>query len=242
LKIKILKITNNSISFGTLFKNDTNTNYQNIVIDIKSKNTIVTVYNNQQVVGVINHEYGANEIIMNVKKMLKISDDTHIKQILNSLMNLNYVNEPIAVINKYNEQFLAIKEATSFDVKKCLTHCLRLFLSNIFSVLTTTYEVNSVLLNVNDFLFEAIQTINFELLNLKYKCELVKNNVIGLEEKNVCCLLSSINYVYESQSINEFKFSIDDYVSQEISINQIKQNILLKLGLISTKWAAKLGE
>jgi hypothetical protein len=247
LKIKILKITNNSIGWTSLFRenkeNIHDKKINNVVVDIKSRNTIITIYDNAEIIDVITCASGSNEILDDLRKTLKLPSNTNISQAIHSLTNLNYVNEPITLINKYSEQFLEIQEASSYDVKKCLGYSLKRFLINISNIITSTnYQFSKVWINANDELFEPIKLINLDLLKLPYQHELIKNDVIGLEEKNVCGLLCSANYVYYSQVTNEFKFSIDEYVSQEISISQTKQNILIKLGLISTKWAAKLGE
>jgi hypothetical protein len=44
------------------------------------------------------------------------------------------------------------------------------------------------------------------------------------------------------QPIEEKIYSIDSFISEEINNQQVKQSIWIKLGLISTKWAAKIGE
>jgi hypothetical protein len=41
---------------------------------------------------------------------------------------------------------------------------------------------------------------------------------------------------------NEYTYSIDAYISEEINNEQVKHSAWIKLGLISTKWAAKIGE
>lgn len=241
LKVKIISFTNNSLGWSSLFK--TSDEMNNVVVDIKSKNTIITIYKGSEVTGVENHPFGSNEIISNIKKILKINESINLSPILDNLKNLDYVNEQVTLINKYTENFLSITEATSSDLKKCLTMSIKKLLCDVAdSINARELKIDKVRLNVNDELFSCISLINLNLLKLPLKFELLRNDIVGLEEKNVCNLLASINYVYELQKNGEFEFSIDDFVSQEISIAQTKQNILLKLGLISTRWAAKLEE
>jgi hypothetical protein len=207
-----------------------------VVVDIKSKNTIITIYRNNEVVGIENYPYGSNEIFNNVKAMLKIDSSINILALLDNLNNLDYVNEQVSLINKYDERFLSICEANSYDLKKCLTLSIKRFMNDICNLITSKKtNVECVNLNVNDELFNSITLIDFDSLKLPLKFKLLTNDIIGLEEKNVCNLLASINYVYGLQTLGDFQYSIDNFVSQEISFTQAKQNILLKLGLISTK-------
>lgn len=241
LKIKTIGFTNNSLGWSSLFKNDQNKN--NVVIDMKSKNSIVTIYKDNEIIDVITYQYGSIALTNNIKEILKIDKSIDISSILHNLNNLNYVNEQIGLINKYDEKFLSITEINSFDMKKCLVIVFKKIINDIYNtIICKINNANKIYLNVNDEMFNCIDLINFDLLKLPIEIELLRNDIIGLEEKNVYNLLSSINYVYEMQMLGEFEYSIDNFVSQEMSFAQTKQNILLKLGLISTKWAAKLGE
>lgn len=240
LKIKVINYLNNSLGWSSLFAN---TNNHNVVVDIKSKSTIITIYKNNEIIDIETHQYGSNEIINNIKSILKIDSSINISSLLNNLNTLDYVNEQVPVINKYDEKFLSITEATSLDLKKCLMIVFKKFSSDICNIIKNkNINVDKINLNVNDDLFECIGLVNFDLFQLPFKFELLRNEIVGLEEKNVCNILSSINYIYDLQTIGEFEYSIDNYVSQEAYLTQTKQNFLLKLGLISTKWAAKLGE
>jgi hypothetical protein len=191
---------------------------------------------NGEIVDVITYGRGSNSIVNEIKSIFGVDNSINILPILDNLSNLDLVNEHVPVINKYSEILFQIREATSYDIKRCLIKVVNKFLNEVSEIINKT-KINhdKIFLNVNDDLFFAINSINFDFLKTTYKFELMKTEIIGLEEKNVCNLLASIDYVYNLQKNSDFIYSVDNYVSQEISSSQTKQNFLLKLGLISTK-------
>jgi hypothetical protein len=64
----------------------------------------------------------------------------------------------------------------------------------------------------------------------------ISNNVIGLENKNITNVIGNIKYIICEQNKNEkFVYSIDPYISQNKYEQHIKDNFLVKFGVISTK-------
>ena len=72
----------------------------------------------------------------------------------------------------------------------------------------------------------------------------LENNVIGLENENNSYLLSAINdALVENNSLDsDQKCSIDPFILEDISSKQYQQKVIIKLGIISTNFAAKLGQ
>ena len=68
--------------------------------------------------------------------------------------------------------------------------------------------------------------------------------IIGLENENISHLIYAINSATEeSIKLDAVELtSIDPFFSEDLSTNQLKQNIIIKIGILSTNISAKLGQ
>jgi hypothetical protein len=161
---------------------------------------------------------------------------------------LELVNDQTPILNIHNKEFLVIKEGFAKDMFEVIKIVNRSFFKTIDEHINKIQgklkiKINKIDLSVCDDIFPMYQQIEIFETPSHLTVELLKHQVIGLEESNICNMLSAIQYTYDADNINDdHTYSIDPYISQEASEEEIKQGLRLKLGLISTKVAAKLGE
>ena len=68
--------------------------------------------------------------------------------------------------------------------------------------------------------------------------------IIGLENENISHLIYAISSATEeSNKLDNVELtSIDPFYSEDMSTNQLKQNLIIKIGILSTNISAKLGQ
>jgi hypothetical protein len=228
LKLKVIKITNNSLCFGSILA--TKDKHDKLVIDIKSNNVVVNLYDAD---GKIRHistlPYGSRYITQSIKNTFSIPEHESLLPIFDVIKNSSDIDD-LPLINIYDEKFLYLKEVTVKHMKLALKNIIanvftqvERLINNLQSKYTTIFVQAN--LNVNDDLVSLFQINCPKVIGNGLIISMLKNEIIGLEDYNVNNILSAVQYVDLEQPIEEKTYSIDSFISEEINNQQVKQSI-----------------
>jgi hypothetical protein len=138
--------------------------------------------------------------------------------------------DDLTVVNVYDEHFLHLKEATVQNIKQVA----KLEVRNVFTYIEKTITAlknkhitnfTQMNLNVNDDLVDLFDFYCPEVIGNGLIVSLLKNDTIGLEDYNINNILNAVQYVYNEQTLNnEYTYSIDAYISEEINNEQVKHS------------------
>jgi hypothetical protein len=183
-------------------------------------------------------ESGYSHICDTIKAMLGIDGRNSIKPLINIVNLTQSTNENVPVINRFSEKYLDVVEVTKDNVKSAINIVMSKFINGIVKANT---DVNKLIINFNDDMFELNRTTRFDKFP---NVNVVSNDIILMKNENISLLVDCFNLIKNKQLqyTNHVEYSIDAYIDNTIINDQFRKNILVKLGIMSTSWAAKLGE
>jgi cell division ATPase FtsA len=228
LKLKVMRITNNSLCLASILtkRND----LDNIVIDIKSKNIVLNLYDSHgKIRNITSLSYGTNHILQTIRTTFGIPASESLTPIFNVIKTCKS-HDDLALINVYDERFLLLKEATAQNIQQVSKSVIQNVFTDIEKIvieLRNKYATNftQINLNVNDDVVDLFNCYCPEVIGNGLIINLIKNDVIGLEDYNANNILSAMQYVYNEQTkINQYIYSIDAYISEEINNEQVKRS------------------
>ena len=211
LKITPLLITNNSLT--------TNLNYENkpfdVSIDIQQDVSKINFFNNHNLIKTINYNIGDQILAKNTN-----------------------------IFSLLKNSFCDVKKYYVTDVFNTIKDLLNNFFDKIYSnVISVELEnLNKKQANINIF-SNSFDVRYFTYINKNnINIDIPISNFIGATNKNINNIFGSI-ILYNNlvKKYNNFKYSIDPFISQKINNQNLKNEILIKFGIISTRLSAKLG-
>jgi hypothetical protein len=197
-------------------------------LDIKNSYTKINIGNKVTIV-----PFGYETIESDVKTKLGLEGSIKISQFM-KVLNIKDDNS-IPVIEYYDKNFLSCKEVTSAVFSKILNNSVKKFTDEIYKKIDVT-SINNIIINGNDKVFEMLKVcakLSFDEIPVEY----VTNDVMFLSDRNVGLLVDAFKFVKNEQReySDHVEYSIDAYVDNTLVNNQLKQNILVKIGIISTQ-------
>lgn len=241
-KVSCLGIINNQICFSGCLERINEYHKRNLVIDVKSDSSTINFYDtNNNLVYFEKIDTGSNWMVDKVKHQFSIPEGQNLIPIIDSLDAIKLVDTNVSIVNIHKEDFLNLKVATAGAFISYINYTNKKFIelinnriNNILSRIQLSYD--NMYINANNMANKFLD----QLVNPQFKT--FDNNIIGIEDKNLNAMLGAVDYINATQKAkNHIKYSVDPYVSQNTFNDQLKKEILLKVGVITTKWAAKLG-
>jgi hypothetical protein len=170
--------------------------------------------------------------------------------VVNTLTNLNLSNnQEASLINIHTKNFLQYKDITNYGISNVLKIVNKLFIEKITPIILSLRvklksNFNKIIFNTNDELHDIFNIACRKALDNGMIIENIDNNIIGLESCAINNMLASVKYVYREQTslYDHHLYSVDPYTQSNVSLNQMRKGLAIKLGIISTNFAAKLGE
>lgn len=241
-KVSIIGFINNQLSFGGLLAR-TNSGKKNVVIDVKSDSSTINFYDTHNIL--IHSEslnWGSNWMVDELKHKFNIPENVNLIPIIDSLQTINLVDSSTSLINVHKPKFLNLMCASAGELTKYVKIINQKFMNVVQN------KINDILCRKNQLSYDHIyinansMAYSFLDISTNINYEFFKTNIIGIDDNNIDVLVGSIEYTYNVQkSKKHIKYSIDPYVSQEYANRSVKRDVLLNIGLITTKWSAKLG-
>lgn len=240
-KIAMLSLTNNQIAYcGNLEK--INNQKKNVVININSDSSTINFYDERnQLIYFEKIDLGSNWMVDKIRSQFMIPDFVKIVPIIDSLESISLVDSSISIVNIHKDSFLNIKVATVGALNNYIKYVNNKFMETFNNRIT---NISSRTRLTYDNLFICGNNMATKLLDQSKDIvyEKFANDVIGIEDKNLVNLLGAIEYTYATQKTRDMiQYSIDPYISQNVYSSQLRKEILIKVGIVTTKWAAKLG-
>ena len=232
----------NEFAFGNAFSITGNL----LLIDIYDKHCNLVEYNeNRKVIYNQSIDFGSEWFIKELGNVLKINDEEKIKHLINTIKYSNDdINNPV-IINYFQNKYLKTKQLKLEDFKKI---CLSIVIKQINNLDSYLVDKNFDEIKIhcaNN--FHELYSLASDLGYLKIKnvnIGICNESILGLEDEYISHLvyvIKDINKRYETNKITDL-VSIDPFFSEDISRNQFHKNVIIKLGIQSTKIWAKLGE
>lgn len=241
-KVSIIGFINNQLSFGGLLARS-NSGKKNVVIDVKSDSSTINFYDTHNIL--IHSEslnWGSNWMVDELKHKFNIPENVNLIPIIDSLQTVNLVDSSTSLINVHKPKFLNLMCASAGELTKYVKIINQKFMNVVQN------KINDILCRKNQLSYDHIyinansMAYSFLDISTNINYEFFKTNIIGIDDNNIDVLVGSIEYIYNVQkSKKHIKYSIDPYVSQEYANRSVKRDVLLNIGLITTKWSAKLG-
>lgn len=244
LKITPLLITNNSLT--------TNLNYENkpfdVSIDIQQDVSKINFFNNHNLIKTINYNIGARQLKEILTKYIDLDSsfqwDEYLKLIFNFYSNNQILAKNTNIFSLLKNSFCDVKKYYVTDVFNTIKDLLNNFFDKIYSnVISVELEnLNKKQANINIF-SNSFDVRYFTYINKNnINIDIPISNFIGATNKNINNIFGSI-ILYNNlvKKYNNFKYSIDPFISQKINNQNLKNEILIKFGIISTRLSAKLG-
>ena len=161
-------------------------------------------------------DFGTDFIKKLMMSKILVDDEKSINKIIQSFKNIYAYQENPTVINYYQNQYLKTKQLRLDDLKKI---CISLVINKF------AYDLEYLKMN-------------------EQEISICDAEIIGLENENISHLIYAISSATEeSNKLDNVELtSIDPFYSEDMSTNQLKQNIIIKIGILSTNISAKLGQ
>ena len=241
-KVSIIDFINNQLSFGGLLTR-CNLEKKNVVIDVKSDSSTINFYDTHNIL--VYYEtlnWGSDWMIDQLRHKFNIPENVNLIPIIDSLEIINIVDSSTSLINVHKPKFLNLMCASAGELTKYVKIINQKFINTIQN------KIDDILCRKNELSYDHIylnaNNMGYSLLdistNINY--EFFRTNIIGIDDNNIDVLVGSIEHTYNIQKTKKhIKYSIDPYVSQEYVNKNVKRDVLLNIGLITTKWSAKLG-
>ena len=190
-------------------------------------------------------DFGTDFIKKLMMSKILVDDEKTINKIIQSFKNIyGYQGNP-TVINYYQNQYLKTKQLRLDDLKKI---CISLVIKQINQIASFLVDkkFDEIKLNcTGDFLTFYKFAYDLEYLKMnEQEISICDAEIIGLENENISHLIYAISSATEeSNKLDNVELtSIDPFYSEDMSTNQLKQNIIIKIGILSTNISAKLGQ
>lgn len=190
-------------------------------------------------------DFGTDFLKKLMMSKILVDDEKTINKIIQSFKNIYAYQENPTVINYYQNQYLKTKQLRLDDLKKI---CISLVIKQINQIASflVDKEFDEIKLNCAvDFLTFYKFAYDLEYLKMnEQEISICDAEIIGLENENISHLIYAISSATEESSKldNVELTSIDPFYSEDMSTNQLKQNIIIKIGILSTNISAKLGQ
>lgn len=244
---KTLAVTCNSLCLGVPVNGG---GIDGVVVDIKTTSTIINLYNKYgEIKAVTTIPKGSNWYLNETKKLLGINPEVNLAPMIEALDTIADVNEETVLLHKHSCEFLTIQEADVHSLSTALKITSKRLFKEVEQMLgdmrTKCHSnFNKVYLNIVESLVYAFKEACPRNTIDDLPIEVLTNTVVGLEDYAANNMLAAISYIHnlQSQSDEYHTYSIDPFVSQKAANYQFKQHLWTRLGIISTRWAAKLGE
>ncbi|MDR2821486.1 MAG: hypothetical protein LBV53_00845 [Mycoplasmataceae bacterium] len=186
--------------------------------------------------------FGINNITAGIKKDINVKDKFKLSSISHSLNSLCNIKHKVPVMNIYDDSYMSFITLTQKSLMLLTKKHAEILVKDIESEINKVAPNNNIIIMGSD-IFHELANSKIEF-NFKNKAEIINNNFSSLiSYQNISSILSAYEYVYKKQLScgKDIVYSIDQYIDQTLTINASKQNALLKFGIVSTNWAAKLG-
>jgi hypothetical protein len=162
--------------------------------------------------------------------MLKIDGhEAEVISFINNLQNLKLVNDKIPFINKHSNKYCELTEIDIDVFEKAVNIVFSALFNNILKVNNKIkYSVYSC-----DFIHTVLLSITCEHSAFIFN---KVNDITGLENSNVGTILLAHDFVTMNQiANNNIEYSITPYIDSIQVDKQIKDDILVSIGVITTR-------
>lgn len=228
------------------FSNAFSINSDALLIDIYDEHCNLVEYNkNHEIIYTQSIDFGIKWFAKELSDILQIKDEEKMKHLIENIKCLNdNINNPV-VVNYFQNKYLKTKQLKFEDFKKI---CLAIVIKQINNL--NLYLADKNFDEIKIHCANKIHELYLLASNLGYlkirnvNIGICDESIVGLEDEYISYLvyiLKDINKRYETNKIMEL-VSIDPFFSEDISRNQFHKNLMIKLGIQSTKIWAKLGE
>ena len=243
LGIEIFGFYNNAFAIKSLFNKE---NRSKLLIDVCDDGINLTCYGLNNIINrSIKINYGIDWLKNPIRRKLLIDDNNKIDNLINIIPLIKNVKVNPVIVNHHQDTYLAIAQCSISNLFKLVNKSIIEQFDRISSQFQEHHFSEVILTCCNKFhdvykLINDISPIKINGTAIKF----LENNVIGLENENNSYLLSAINdALVENNSLDsDQKCSIDPFILEDISSKQYQQKVIIKLGIISTNFAAKLGQ
>jgi len=224
--IKIIQLINNQIIQNELYKND---------IYTYIGDNDVYFYNDGGVF--ISKNFISNIFEITKNKLVSNFDILKALEFNNSISVLKTETE-IGII--FNNEYLSYTTIMNLNITKYFNYTLNNeLIKSVENTINSNY--NNIIINGGDTFYKIINNIKFCGKN-EISDVFSKYNSSILDDCNVASLFESIDsYIsYYSRKYDKIVYSVSDIDISRISSKVFKNNNILKLGIVSTKFATKV--
>jgi hypothetical protein len=234
LKIEVTSYVSDFVLFNfELAKDNTTDTF------VKIKNNKTLVCKNHQVTTL---DVGFNCVLQNIQKKVPFISTQQIYKLLENFSNKqNNDSLPLALV--YDDEYLKYTEFSTTTFVEICQLVLKSFTKTLMA------KISSSIQQTNKVIIQCSEHMEY-LTNIAKNVEL--NNVVFVKTHNKRLFNINVEEIYNIYELIIKKFvdfeigamySVSESISyEELNTNMFLRNFLLKLGIISTKFAAKLGE
>ena len=234
---------NNAFALKNTFRKSSKSK---LLIDVYERYVNLVEYNeDNEIIRLQTVDVGTNFVKKSLMNKILVNDDKSINKIIESFKNTYTYKENPVVVNYYQNQYLKTKQLRLDDLKKVCISTLIKQINQIASLLVDK-KFDEIKLNCTDDLltfYKFAYDVDYLRMN-NQEISICDAEIIGLEDENISHLVYAINSATEeSNKLDSIELtSIDPFFSEDMSTNQLKQNIIIKIGILSTNLSAKLGQ
>jgi hypothetical protein len=236
VNINYLTITCNSICMGDSMTKDAT----ELLININDYSTSINVYDSNKLIDIVNINYGMSNIYSRIQDKIKIDN---VSEMYDTVNEISCINDTIPMVNIFeNNLSLSYTEITNKTLVNLFASTLKKFMdtniNDIIIDLCNKYMVSNKYINGknNELIAQCLSNkcVNEFLPLNKIEYECFFNNIININD-----LLMIIYYV---DAHGDGTYSIIPYTDQNTFDKQFYNNLFLKIGVISTKFSAGIGD
>jgi len=186
--------------------------------------------------GEIELDKGIDYICSMMKKKLPYVEFESIpnKTLIDSMFTLRNVLIDIPVINIYEKNYKSYVEINQNVLRKLFKYGMRCFLTEVEKV-SNASDLKIIGNDQTEMLLKSNVKINNTSMHLVYEGD---NEFNLLRNENMILIVDTLKFLDDKNETDNSNFLLD--VRTSILEKVWKQNIFLKVGLLSTSWAAKL--
>lgn len=216
-----------------------------MIINVDENISSINHYKNNQLIKSNRAKIGYGALINYISSKTLINNKT----VLNIIKNIDFscfekYDFPLTTI--FHNRYLSINQINSKKMQTIINNGVNKLKNILENEIRKscdeikTYYQNHIYINTND-ISQSIFSNNLKNVffnGVKMK-EIDCKKIIGINKAKSSECTAFINW-YEKN--NQYtKYSIDPFVSQDVTSEQIKKDLIIKLGIITTKLSAKLG-
>ncbi|MBQ6279942.1 MAG: hypothetical protein IJK72_00545 [Mycoplasma sp.] len=217
-----------------------------LLIDIYEKQCNLIEYNKEhEIVYAQTINLGTDWFLNQLVNKLEIDPVRNVEQLIQSIKYTASCTENPVVANYFKDKYLRTKQLKLEEFKKiCLSTVIKQI--NKLDAYLIDKQFDEIKIQCNN-KFNEIYSLACDLGYLKIKnvnIEIDNETILGIEDEyisNLVHILKDLNQRYELTKDMKLT-SIDPFFSEDISRSQFHKNIMIKLGIQSTKMWAKLGD